>query len=55
MTYKSQSYLRNSSLEVNLDSNIDYCLDLTPDVNPDFVRGEESVSMVWRASNCPKI
>ena len=49
MAYKSQSHLRNSSLEVNLDSNIDYCLDLTPDVNPDVVRGEESVSMVWFA------
>lgn len=49
MAYKSQSNLRNSSLEVNLDSNIDYCLDLTPVVNPDVVRGEESVSMVWFA------
>lgn len=55
MAYKSQSYLRNSSLEVNLDSNIDYCLDLTPDVNPDFIRGEESVSMVWVASNFSEI
>ncbi len=50
MTYKSQSYLRNSSLEVNLDSNIDYCLDLTPDVNPDVVQAGETVSMIWFAS-----
>jgi uncharacterized protein YggE len=49
MTYKSQSNLRNSSLEVNLDSNIDYCLDLTPDVNPDSVQVAESVSIVWVA------
>ncbi|BDU52461.1 SIMPL domain-containing protein [Limnohabitans sp. INBF002] len=54
MTYKSQSHLINSSLELNLNSNIDYCLDLTPDVNPDFVRGEENVSIVWFASNSPK-
>ena len=50
MTYKLQSYLRNSSLEVNLDSNIDYCLDLTPDVNPDVVQAGETVSMIWFAS-----
>ena len=49
VTYKSQSNLRNSSLEVNLDSNIDYCLDLTPDVNPDSVQVAESVSIVWVA------
>ncbi len=50
MIYKSQSNIRNSSLEVNLDANIDYCLDLTPDVNPDVVQAGESVSMIWFAS-----
>ena len=49
ITYKSQNNLRNSGLEVNLDSNIDYCLDLTPDINPDAIQVSESVFIVWYA------